>query len=142
MNPKPAEVLDLSPVIETSPQKKQRCNDVPKTVEFSNYEVSSPEASDTNTINIGSNMNPEPAEVLNLSPVIERNASIELSPGISEKEYDFFTLVCTLETVQDFFVQVEHEITYTFIGNYTFFSISCHHQTELMNKADKDMACF
>merc|ERR1739848_546023 len=70
----------------TSPQKKQRSDDVPKTVEFSNYEVSSPEASDTNTINNGSNMNPEPAEVLNLSPVIERNASIELSPGISEKE--------------------------------------------------------
>ena len=57
-------------------------------------------------------MNPEPAEVLNLSPVIERNASIELSPGISEKEYDFFSLFCILETVQDFFVQVEHEITH------------------------------
>ena len=68
-------------------------------------------------------MNPEPAENLNLSPVIEGNASIELSPEISEKEYDFFyitTLFCTLETAQDFFVQVEHEITYTFIGNYTF----------------------
>ena len=90
MNPKPAEVLDLSPVIDTSSQKKQRSNDVPKTVEVSNYEVSSPEASDTNTIENVSNMNPEPAEVLNLSPVIEGNASIELSPGISEKEYDFF----------------------------------------------------
>merc|ERR1719362_2623274 len=31
-------------------------------------------------------MNPEPAENLNLSPVIEGNASIELSPEISEKE--------------------------------------------------------
>ena len=86
MNPKPAEVLDLSPVIGTSPQKKQRSNDVPKTLEFSNYEVSSPEASDTNTSKNGSNMNPEPAENLNLSPIIERNASIELSPAISEKE--------------------------------------------------------
>lgn len=77
----------MSPVIDTSPQKKQRSNDVPKTVGFSNYEVSSPEASeDTNTNKNGSNMNPEPAEVLNLSPVIEGNASIELSPEISEKE--------------------------------------------------------
>ena len=65
-------------------------------------------------------MNPEPTEGLNLSPVIERNASIELSPSISEKEYDFFSLFCILETVQDFFVQVEHEITYTFIENYLF----------------------
>ena len=86
MNPKPAEVLDLSPVINASSKKKQRSNDVSKTVEFSNYEVSSPEASDTNTSKNGSNMKPEPAENLNLSPIIERNASIELSPAISEKE--------------------------------------------------------
>ena len=96
MNPKPAEVLDLSPVIDTSPQKKQKSNDVPKTVEFSNYEVSSPESSDANTNKSGSNMNPEPAENLNLSPVIERNASIELSPEISEKEYDFFRYYISL----------------------------------------------
>ena len=96
MNPEPAEVLDLSPAIDTSSQKKQRSNDVPKTVEVSNYEVSSPEASDTNTIENVSNMNPEPAEVLNLSPVIEGNASIELSPGISEKEYDFFIFYISL----------------------------------------------
>ena len=100
----------MSPVIDTSPQKKQRSNDVPKTVEFSNYEVSSPEASDTNTSKNGSNMNPEPAEVLNLSPVIERNASIELSPAVSEKEYDFFTLACTLETVQDFLCKLSMKL--------------------------------
>ena len=130
MNPKPAEVLDLSPVIDTSPQKKQRSNDVPKTVEFSNFEVSSPEASDTNTSKNGSNMNPEPAEVLNLSPVIERNASIELSPPVSEKGYDFFYVSLYIrDRSRFFFVQVEHEIAYTFIENYTFFSISCHRQT-------------
>ena len=87
----------------TSPQKKQRSDDVSKTVEFSNYEVSSPEESDTNTIKNGSNMNPEPAEVLNLSPVIERNASIELSPGISEKEYDFFYISLYIRDRSRFF---------------------------------------
>ena len=78
MNPEPAEVLDLSPVIDTSPKKQQ-----------TSEEVSSPEASDTNTIENGANMNPEPTEVLDLSPVIEGNASIELSPAVSEKGYDF-----------------------------------------------------
>ena len=48
-------------------------------------------------------MNPEPAEVLNLSPVIERNASIELSPGISEKEYDFFYISMYIRDRSRFF---------------------------------------
>ena len=109
MDPEPAEVLDLSPGIEenanTSPKKKQKSDAVPKTVEFSNYEVSSPEASDTNTNENGANTNPEPADVLNLSPVIEGNASIELSPGISEKEYDFLHYIL--------FVTSIHQIIFT-----------------------------
>ena len=99
MNPEPAEVLDLSPVIDTSPKKQQTSDDVPKTVEFSNYEVSSPEASDTNTIENGANMNPEPTEVLDLSPVIEGNANIELSPGISGKKYDFLHYILFMTSI-------------------------------------------
>ena len=69
-------------------------------------------------------MNPEPAENLNLSPVIERNASIELSPEISEKEYDFFRYYISLY-IRDRsrFFCASWAWNYTFIGNYTFFSI-------------------